>query len=271
MIRSSATDKDTLTDLYRKLMGTIRENIEKMSKSKSFNYALRAFAVEPYVVKRIDSHILKLSENMSSHDLVEIFNTKSILRQKNFSVLETCALNIIKRKNSEHLGIEDIHKCLLTCGVLSFYDNQFFTTLLDHFVHEMRQNETNSNWFKENASNLNAIMNSIGILKLHDEKNLNEICEILNKNKPSVGSEIVVNFLMSCAHVNYIPEKKKLQNLASIIKLQQFNTKNKIDCTKLLNLVWSLCVLNVNTRQDLVNLVLDEKFWSVLLDCKYEK
>lgn len=232
--------------------------------------ALVIFSFEASVVKRLDNIAMRLVENLTSQECAELINSKSILRQKNLLVLEACAYNIIKRKDQDKLGVDYVQKCLLSCGVLGFNEPQFFKSLLESLSSELEKNGSNLEWLKQNSKTLESICTSIGIMKLREDASLNALCAVLNKNKTELPLDLIIKFIISCAHLYYKPtlngSEKEFKELVEFVKPDSFDLAVKEDKVKLMNYVWSTCALD-SADSNLVSTVLDESFWKPLLEC----
>ncbi len=261
-LRSPSLSKESISEVYRRLQEIITDNIEKIETVEGLKIALKMFAPDPSIIKVIDGNILKLGDKLTTQDWVALLNTKSILRQKNLSVLSTCALNIIKRKDVERLDLNSIKSCLLSCGILSYYENQFFKVILEQLASEVTRNKNDSAWLKSNLNHLSVIIKSLGILKLKDDACLDALSSLLNENKSELKKDLIVSFVVSCATVSYKPNAA-FKELVNHVKPRDFDAeKNKLT---LLNFVWSLCALG-ETRPELITLVLESNFWQSLLN-----
>jgi hypothetical protein len=245
-----------------------RDNLELLDNITEIKLASKIFAIEPLVIKRLDNLLIKIGEKFNSKDWVEILNVKSINRQRNMVLIDSCAFNIMRLKDQEPLDIDSIQKCLLSCGILSFLDVQFFKTIVDSFINVINSKNNQSAWIKQNEQNLISIVNSIGMLQLRDKKLLDTLCSFLAKNIASISPNLIVKFIISCSHVNYLPGDSAPSNdfkrLLEQISVKNFNLEDQKDKINFLNYVWSLCALDL-VDPTLVSRVLDESFWKYLI------
>ena len=214
-------------------------------------------------VKKIDDRIMKISDNLDWNDWIDLFKTKSILRLRNLNLLEACSFNIIKKCDNSSLSLDKIQTLLLSCGILSFTNEQFYKFLIDKLLEVIKANLNNSGWLKDNETNLLPIINSIGILKLNDKKLLDTLCLFLSQNQLS-SNTLATHFVVSCACLDYQPNEKSFEALRNKLSLSSFKTEERLDKIALLDYVWSLCVLD-SASSEFVAAVLKESFWNDLI------
>lgn len=188
---------------------------------------------------------------LSSGQWLELLKTKSILRQRSREILTVITFNLANN-HKDLFRIEDIQQCLLSFGVLNYYDEQLLKRLMND-LSELIKNGLKLT--SENETLLESIMSSIGILRLRDEALLDLISDFLENANASTN--LVTNFIISCAYLNYRP-KIKFDSLINSLKYDEINDKSK-----LINLTWSLCVLNKPNLR-LIDICLNEPFYKEL-------
>lgn len=252
-------------DTIRNYIDSIRDRLDEISNYNQLKLAMRIFSQEINTSKNLDNKLLKIAEGLKSADWVDILNNKSILRQRNITILELCSYNLIKLKE---LKIDSIQKCLLSCGILNYYDRQFFNFLLESLYDEISKNES-KDWIKTNEKNLLSILSSIGMLQLNDEKVLNQLLDTLEKH--SDMTKLIINYVISCGGLNFRPSNsEKFKSLISNIDVKNFDLTNRKEKINFLNYVWSLCSLDVPNSKMIGELLL-EKNWKDLLNVKPEE
>lgn len=225
---------------------------------------MKLFSQEPILIKKLDNKLLQIADGLGVADWVDVLNTKSIFRQRNLSVLESCAYNLIKKKDEKLLNIDSIQKCLLSCGILHFHDSQFYKFLLESLTNELNKNESNKNWLEENEKSLSSIISSLGIIQLRDEALLDTLCRVFKNNMDK--KKLIINFAISCASLNYEPVKPVFKSLIANIDVNDFDlSKDRKEKINFLTYVWSLCALNCH-NQKFVSKVLGEEFRNSLLE-----
>ncbi|CAF0749806.1 unnamed protein product [Brachionus calyciflorus] len=259
LLRTPQLYKMELLDTVRNYTNSARDRLEEVENYSQLKLAMKIFNQEPLTSKKLDKKLLNLADKLKSYDWVDILNNKSIYRQRDMAILELCSYNLIKTKQ---LDLDSIQKCLLSCGVLNFHNEQFYKYLLECLSDELKKNPTKE-WLVKNEKNLLSILASIGMLQLRDEKLLGIITEILEKN--SDFSKLTINFITSCGGLNYKIPKDKLKNLTSKINVSNFDLNDRKVKVNLLNYVWSLCSLDI-PDVNLINEVLSEKYWMDLLN-----
>ena len=232
--------------------------------SKNTLKPLDVRAKEAFIVKKLDERVFKIQDKLSAADWVDLINTQSILRHRNLNLIESCAYNLTKLNDTNVLTIDAIQSLFLSCGVLSFNNVQFFNFLLNKLKDILKTNEKNSEWIKENERNLNAIINSIGILKLKDASLLDALVVFLDKDENIVNHKLIISFVKSIASLNYKPPGDNFSKLVAKINLNSFKLSEIKEKSLLIDYVWSLCVLKVQ-NQELLSSVLAEAFWSSLI------
>lgn len=241
--------------------------------------ALRTFASDSAVVKRIDLRISQLGDKLTLADWIDLFNTKSVLRQRNVALLEICAYNIMKlasgdgTSKSSSLQLEHIQKCLLSCGILHYHEPTFFKFLTDQLNKQLDGEEKlSSSWMNEYETCLQAIINSVGMLQLRDEKMLNTLGDVLKRYPDRV--RLIVSFVQACGALNYAPSTSFKQIVTSVGNDPLASGHFKLvdndvvgsgrERHSYLNFVWSLCLLN-EASSYLVASVLEKKFFDSIL------
>lgn len=126
-------------DIVRAYTNTVRERLDELDNLQNLKLAMKFFTNEPSIIKKLDNKLLQLSNKLTSLDWVDLLNSKSIYRQRNVSILESCAYNLIKKKDDKALNVESIQKCLLSCGILNYNDDQFYKFLLDSLNEELKK------------------------------------------------------------------------------------------------------------------------------------
>jgi hypothetical protein len=256
--------RESSADIFRDMLVKMRESIDKIETMEGLKMALKAFAAEPLTLKLIDNRIMKLMEKFTTIELVDLLNTKSILRQKNISVLNTCAARIISRVDEDKLDVSMIRRCLLSCGLLSYLESQFLKTALEKLTELVVANLQNAEWFAANAADLSVIVTSIGMMKLKETACLDALSQLLIANKSAMSiSDLVLKFVLACAVIGYKPQGE-FKQLVDLIAIEQFDLTQKNDQMKLLNFTWSMCSLGID-RKEMINAVLDEKVWKNIL------
>ena len=276
-----ARDASSLAEIsndLEKFIELAKKNLDLIDNYSTIKKAMKLFTQNPskntlkpkdvilqeaLITKKLDEKILKLQNNLTSTDWIDLINTKSILRHRNQNLLESCVYNLTKLDDENALTIGAIQSLFLSCGVLKVYNVQFLKFLLNKFLKILKTNESNVDWVKENEKNLNLIINSIGILRLKDSETLDALCALLNKN-PSFGHKSTINFVKSAASLNYKPPGDDFIQLLEKINVNSFNLTEIKEQVLFLDFVWSLCVLRVQNPK-LVATVLSVKFWNNLI------
>lgn len=96
MMRSLAYHKPEAMDMLRELTEKLRGRIDELDSVADAKRALKLFSHESSLVQRIDMRLSQLADKLTLDEWIELLNTKSILRQRNMSILEICAYNIVK-------------------------------------------------------------------------------------------------------------------------------------------------------------------------------
>lgn len=264
------------TNLYTKTVDTTREiqtqikkNINQIDNIQSLILANKLFSNEQLVIKKLDDLLIKSSHKLTGQDWVDLLNTKSILRLRNLSLLESCAFSLIDktRKNQFAMDVTSIQKCLLSSGLLNFHDEEFYKFLTDSLNKQLVKN-SNREWLEKMEFEISSAISSLGILQLRDTALIDSICVMLNKVDPVKFQKLIVNFVISCAALYYKPKINnsyaEFDELVSKLKESNFDTADVTNKIKLLDYVWSLCVLNVS-KVDLISNVLNDSFLKSIL------
>jgi hypothetical protein len=257
-----AKEKLDSIDNYSTLKKAMKLFTQKASK-KTLK-SVDVIAQETLIVKKIDEKLLKIQDKLTAVDWVDLMNTKSILRHRNINLIEACAYKLTNFNDSNVMNIDAIQSIFLSCSILSFSNIQFFNFLLNKLLDILKTNDTNSDWIKKNDRTLNAIINSIGILKLKDSKILDTLVVFLDKNLDVISDKLIISLIKSVASLDYKPPDDGFGRLTAKINKGSFNLNETGEKTLFLDYVWSLCVLQVN-NQELVAAVLDETFWKSLI------
>ena len=257
-----AKEKLDLIDNYSALKKAMKLFTQKASK-KTLK-SVDVIAQETLIVKKIDEKLLKIQDKLTAVDWVDLINTKSILRHRNINLIEACAYKLINFNDPNVMNIDAIQSIFLSCSILSFNNIQFFNFLLNKLLDILKTNDANSDWIKNNDRTLNAIINSIGILKLKDSKVLDALVVFLDKNLGVISDKLIISLIKSLASLDYKRSDDGFGRLTSKINLGSFNLNESGEKTLFLDYVWSLCVLQV-PNQELVAAVLNEAFWKSLI------
>lgn len=168
-----------------------------------------------------------------------------------------------------NLSLEQIQKCMLSCGILNYNEMSFYKFLLSQLndtLSSAAQSTTKptSSWLSENEQHLLAIITSLGMLQLRDENTLDTVCSLLKANRDR--SKLIVSFVQTCGALNYTPKSSSdfAQIIASVTE-SAFNLGDDRDRANFLNYVWSLCALN-KADQYLIASVLEKKFFDSILN-----
>lgn len=265
VLRSPRLYGENVRPLINESTRLLRSNLNEIEKFSNILQTIKMFPLDDVVIKQLDYKILQSKEKLNNKDWIDLLNTKSILRHRNITVIETCAYSLINNKAS--LDLESIQKIFLSCGVLNYIDEQFLKYLSENLLNVLEKNKSNANWLHENESNLLSIICSIGMLQIRDKKLIDAICKLLAEQK-SVSNKLVMNLVVSCGFLRYQPsDKKSFDSLTSQVKLENLSTASQKDKLLYLNYVWSSCILD-NTTNEILGLILDENFWSELIDDK---
>jgi hypothetical protein len=257
-------------DTTRGIQIQIKKNINNIDNIQSLIIANKLFSSENLMIKKLDELLMKFSHRLTGQDWVDIFNTKSILRLRNLSLLESCAYNLIDktRKNQFNIDVTSIQKCLLSSGVLNFHNEEFYKFLTDSLNKQLNQQNVNRDWLDIMESDISSVTSSLGILQLRNTSLIDSICVMLNNVDSVRYQKLIVNYVISCAALNYKPKANnsyaEFEKLVSKLKESNFNKVNLTDKIKLLDYVWSLCVLNVS-KKDLISIVLNDLFLKSIL------
>ncbi|RNA37044.1 TBRG4 isoform X1 [Brachionus plicatilis] len=262
LLRTPQLYKMQLLDTVRSLTNSIRNRLEEIENYAQLKLATKIFYAEPTTTKRLDQKLLKLAEHLKASDWVDLLNSRSIYRLRDMAILDLCSYNLIKLKK---IDLDSIQKCLLSCGILSYHDQQFYKFLLESLHDQLKRNDS-KDWLKKNEKNLLSILSSIGMLQLRDDKLLDMFQYKLEKD--SDVSKLIVTFVTSCGNLNY--KVKNLNKLKSKIDLKSFDLTDRKEKVSLLNYVWSLCSLD-SPDSKLIDHVLGEQFWQDLLVDKPEE
>lgn len=255
LLRTPQLYKMQLLDTVRSYTNAIRDRLDEIENYVQLKNAMKIFSSEPNTAKRLDQKLLKIAEKLKTSDWVDLLTAKSIYRHRDLAILDLCSYNLIKIKK---IDIDSIQKCLLSCGILNYHDQQFFNFLLESLNDELKHNDSQE-WLIKNEKNLLSILSSIGMLQLRDEKFLGNIQYLLEKTSLS---KLIANFVISCGGLNY--KVKNLDKLKSKVSLENFDLADKKEKLFLINYVWSLCLLD-SPDSKLIDNVLREQFWQGLL------
>ena len=236
------------------ILSLIRNKIDELKTYDSIIKTIKLFQNDQQILKSLEDQVLKMSENFTTDNWIDLLNTSSIIKRRNISIIETCAYNI----NGQNISLASIQKCLLSCGVLNYRDDQFMKFLVKRVHKFLDEHESNSKWVNENKVNLFSIISSIGMMNLRDKDCLNSFCNILASN--CQDSRLIINLIITCGSLNYNPHSS--DKLVDKINLSDFNLQ-KMDRREkmfLLNYVWSLCMLK-QPKSEFIDAVLKKDFW----------
>lgn len=284
-LRTVVFYKPNASDTLREIRDHARSQIEsKLDSLADAKRALRTFTSDSDVVARIDLRISQLADKLTLADWIDLFNTKSVLRQRNIALLEICAYNIMKLTNGDgtssklSLQLEHIQKCLLSCGILHYHELTFFKFLADELRKQLENGEEKlpATWMNENETCLLAIINSVGMLQLRDERMLDALGNVLKRHPDR--KRLVVSFVQTCGALNYAPSTSFKQIVTSVGNDPLASGHFKLvdndavgvggrERHSYLNFVWSLCLLN-EASSYLVASVLEKKFFDSILKDK---
>lgn len=237
--------------------------LEKINDLKTFEHmqqAIKILSTDKYAVKAICVKILKMSETLTTANWVDLLNTMSIVKIRDFNIIEACAYNI----EGKDIDITSIYKILLSCGILRYANNtQFLKFIVKRLGEILDEFKSSPEWFDANKIGLFSIITSIGMLHLRDKGLLNKLCSMLNTNCEDPRQ--LISFVITCGSLKCKP--KDLRQLNARIKRTDF--KYPYDSREkmfLLNYVWSVCVLNLEPgeKENCIEAVLNRKFWEEL-------
>ena len=177
--------------------------------------ANKLFATNASVLKILDETILKLSDQLSTEQWVDILKVKSILKIRNVKIIEACAYNIAEKK----IDIKSVQECFLSCGILNYRDEFFYKFLVQRLVEIVNEFKNNKYWVQDNKKNLFSIISSLGMLNLRDKLCMNVLCDLLVTNFQD--SRLLINFVITCGSMNYEP--KEIDDVISEIELTIFS------------------------------------------------
>lgn len=272
-LRLLAFNKPIAMNTLRETTDRLRSRIDEIGCISDTRRALKLFSSEPSVVQRIDIRVSQLAEKLTLDDWIELLNTKSVLRQRNVRLLELCAYNINKQlesKQDSHLSLDQIHKCLLSCGILSYHDGSFYQLIINQLQQSLEKSGS-TKWMVENEPHLQAIITSLGMLQLRHEKTLETLCTLLKNNRDRI--KLIVSFVQTCGALNYAPNEAQFAPIIAALGdpvITHFNLNDSRDRSSYLNYVWSLCALD-RADQYLVASVLEKKFFDSILKDKTSK
>ena len=247
-----------MKQLTSTLMEMLKQSLSQLRDFDSILAALKLFSTDFQTISKIDRRIFQLTDSLTKSNQIDLLNTKSITRQRNSKIIESCIYNLSKNENLE-LTMVDIQKCLLSCGILNVHDETFYKFLITKLKDNLKNIKTKTD-FDSNETELNSIITSIGMSLLLEQDLINLIAHTLIKFNAS--PKLLINLVISCAFVNFAP--KNLSEILAQIKPNDFKMADKRDNIIFLNYVWSRCVLDVPDN-DLIAKILDEKFSSNLV------
>ena len=191
---------------------------------------------------------------------MKVIGFRSIIKQPNLKIQQ--AFSFFLQNTKEEFKLEEIRACLLSCGNLSFCDEQLFSRLLTDLYSQISSVEET----QLNSNDLYTIILSIGMLALRDEKLLDTVCNHLVLNKDKYPKALIVNFVTSCGSVNFSPEK--IDDLIAEIKIDLFDLADESNAIHFLNLTLALCQLEKPNRT-FIETLLSEKIWKNLLSGEF--
>ena len=222
---------------------------------------------EAFITKRLDELVMKISDQLTALDWVDLLNTKSILRERNQNLLESCAYKLTLLNDEKAMSLDSIQRILLSCSLLKFHNVPFYKFLLDKLSVLVTKHKEDSEWFAKSEKTLFHVINSLGMLKLKDKALLEAICDLLN-NCGLNSDALIISFVKSCAALDYKPTSAFFDQLISKIRLANFKVDSEKEKSLLLDYVWSLCEMKLQNTE-LVTAVLTEDFWKKLLQSNY--
>lgn len=240
------------------ILALIRDKVDQLKTYDSIKITMKLFQNDQLLLKNLEEKILKISETLTTDNWIDLLNTSSIIKRKNINIIETCAYNI----NRQKISLASAQKCLLSCGVLNYRDDQFMKFLVNRVNELLDENKSDSKWVLENKVNLFSIISSIGMLNIRDKNCLNNFCEVLVNN--CQDSRLLINLIITCGSLNFKPHLS--EKVVEKIKLTDFSFQNMERREKmfLLNYVWSLCMLN-QSKDEFIDVVLKRDFWEEMI------
>jgi hypothetical protein len=255
-----ATQKITLINSTNQLQNRLND----LESFKSTILAMKLFAADELAIKKLDHKIMQSKEKLTGQDWIDLLNTKSILRQRNLTLIETCAFSLIN--NNVSLELDSIQKVLLSCGILNYNDEQFYLYLIKNLANVLDKSKSDRDWLVKNEANMLSIINSIGMLQIREKSILDNIGVLLQN---STSSKLITSYIITCGFVCLEPtDKKAFESLIAKVNLDSFSLTSLKGKLLLLNFVSSLCILDRSTDAFLAS-VLNENFWNEFLDGIY--
>lgn len=244
------------------LMKSDPQNIEIFS---NILMAMKLFSRNAEFVSSLDQKILRLSEQLSVTNWIDLLITKSILRQRDVSILEAAAHQLIALdKEQNKLSLENVQQALLSCGILSFMDEKFESHLIGCLNNALKRPDLLKKKAKEVETLLGSIINSIGILQIRDSRTLNTLCKYLMDNFGQ-SSKLLTSFVITCGHLNYNPNTGEFKQMIKKLNSLQPTFEDKKDKIMFLNYVWSTCLLKCPNTSFMAIALDEQKFYGELL------
>ena len=261
LLYEQTADTATLTTL----LGSIRGDLAELKTCKDFTSALRLFSTDSEVLAFIDNRVVQSGECLSCADWIEIVNTMSIIRHRSVAALESCAYRLIEERHTHHMSVEAVQKCLLSCGLLKFHDDQFLRFLTSAMLRELSVNEFNVSWLVKNEQLLLSVINSLSIMRIRNDALMRALGLFL-QGKWQRFSNLAIAYLIACGTLYYQPERGVLEQLSANVNEENFDLHQYKEKLHFLNYVWSLCALNETANvKHAIPILLDRSFWSDII------
>ena len=104
-MRSPNRGQVTFT-VTNELLDRIKIRLPEIDTFQSFKAAYKLYRNDLLIIKKLDDLLIKATNKLQSQDWIELLNTKSILRQRNLTVLETIAYTVINKTNQGEINMD---------------------------------------------------------------------------------------------------------------------------------------------------------------------
>lgn len=192
---------------------------------------------------RLEDHVFDMISQLSLDNYCDIINYLAVYGSRNTSLIYLVLFYI--NKTFEQRTLEQLSSLLFSCGKLAIYDTELFKKLSGNLLALK----------PTSAKKTCSILKSMSILGWRSTETISHLLDFLVDSNIELESSTLESTLQALATLNYCP-RHKLEILKSICT--QVNV-DEISQLQLLNMVWSLAVLQESSSQ-LVTSVLEPGF-----------
>jgi len=275
--RKMASSSPTTEVMYGEILRAIDRRWTEISEAETIIGLLRFYpgVFDDQFIAKLEDRTMEIAPQFSAQEIAALLKAFASTKRRSVPLLKSLTYHLPRKLNE--LDLKSLADVLFAVNKLSFKNPVFLTETCDVAEMKLSSSSEDASSSSESSSSspslvapMRSLLTTLGQLKLKHKGLVNKITEKLVTSSEPLDNKDLVAFLLTTAALNYIPpdSDKLYQKIGEQLTPESLSRSSSSSgkCASLwLDVVWSLCVLNKVSSQQLAS-VLDPNFYNQIFN-----